>query len=201
MQPDRARIDAAALPSYGFGHRSLMWWGTMGMIAIEGMAFALAAAMYLYLWSQSDTWPPSAQPPELRWGTINLVVLLLSGLPNHWTKRAAERHDLSRVRVGMVVCLAFSVAFLAVRALEFTALNCRWDSNAYGSVVWLLLGLHTTHLVTDFYDSAVLTVLTYTGPIEGRRFVDVSENALYWYFVVLAWVPIYAIVYWAPRVL
>jgi heme/copper-type cytochrome/quinol oxidase subunit 3 len=34
------------------------------------------------------------------------------------------------------------------------ALNVSWDANAYGSVVWLLLGLHTTHLITDTIDTA-----------------------------------------------
>ena len=33
---------------------------------------------------------------------------------------------------------------------------------------------------------------------ERPRFVDVSENALYWYFVVWSWLPIYAVVYGAP---
>jgi heme/copper-type cytochrome/quinol oxidase subunit 3 len=75
----------------------------------------------------------------------------------------------------------------------------RWDANAYGSAVWFLLGLHTTHLITDAYDSLVLLVLFFTGPLEGKRFVDVSENALYWYFVVCAWLPIYGVLYWAPR--
>jgi heme/copper-type cytochrome/quinol oxidase subunit 3 len=83
--------------------------------------------------------------------------------------------------------------------MEFTSLNTRWDSQAYGSVVWMLMALHTIHLVTDAYDSTVLTVLMFTGPLEGKRFVDVSENAMYWYFVVLSWLPIYAVIYWAPR--
>jgi cytochrome c oxidase subunit I+III len=41
--------------------------------------------------------------------------------------------------------------------------------------------------------------LMFTGPLEGRRYVDVSENAVYWYFVVGAWIPIYLTIYWAPR--
>ena len=49
--------------------------------------------------------------------------------------------------------------------------------------------------------SAVLAVLMFTGPIEEHRFVDVEENAVYWYFVVLAWLPIYGVIYWTPRVL
>jgi cytochrome c oxidase subunit III len=193
-----APLNVANLPSYAFGHRSIMWWGTAGLMLIEGMVFAVTAISYFYLRSQVNVWPMSP-PPELLWGTINTAVLLASAVPNHFTKRAAERHDLAKVRIGMVVCLVFSVVFLSLRVLEFTTLNCRWDSNAYGSVVWMLLGLHTVHLLTDAYDSAVLAVLMFTGPLEGKRFVDVSENALYWYFVVLSWLPIYGIVYWGAR--
>jgi cytochrome c oxidase subunit 1/cytochrome c oxidase subunit I+III len=101
----------------------------------------------------------------------------------------------------MVVCLAFAVAFNVVRVYEFAHLNVMWDHDAYGSIVWLLLGLHTTHIITDFLDSSVLTTLMFMGPVEEHRFVDVEENAVYWYFVVLAWLPIYGVIYWAPRVL
>jgi heme/copper-type cytochrome/quinol oxidase subunit 3 len=197
---DHARtLNVSSLPTYAYGHRSLVWWGTIGLIAIESTVFALAAFTYFYVRSRLDVWPPSVAPPDLGWGTLNLVIMLLSLIPNHWTKHAAEAEDRSKARIGMAVCLAFAAIFLVVRAFEFAALNCRWDTNAYGSAVWMLLGLHTLHLVTDFYDSAVLTVLTYTGPWEGKRFVDVSENAMYWYFVVIAWIPIYAIIYLAPR--
>ena len=55
------------------------------------------------------------------------------------------------------------------------------------------------HLVTDLLDSLVILALMLVGPIEGKRFVDVSENALYWYFVVALWVPLYVIIYWVPR--
>ena len=30
-------IDAAGLPTYSFGNHSLVWWGTVGLMAIEGM--------------------------------------------------------------------------------------------------------------------------------------------------------------------
>ena len=192
-------LDVSALPTFGFGHRSLMWWGTFGLMLIEGMIFALTIAAYFYLRSHSITWPMNAAPPDLIWGTLNTAVLLASMLPNQLAKKAAEKMNLRKVRIWMVVCLLFSLVFLGIRVLEFTSLNTRWDSQAYGSVVWMLMALHTTHLVTDAYDSAVLTVLMFTGPLEGKRYVDVSENAMYWYFVVLSWLPIYAVIYWAPR--
>jgi cytochrome c oxidase subunit I+III len=194
-----AALDVSALPSYGFSHRSLMWWGTLGMMAIEGTVFALAVVSYFYLRGLASRWPPAGLPPDLAWGTLNTAILLLSALPNHWVKRVAERHELKAVRAGLLICLGFSVAFLLVRVMEFRSLNIRWDEDAYGSIVWMLLGLHTVHLLADTIDTTVLTVLMHTGPLEGTRFVDVSENALYWYFVVMSWLPIYAVIYLVPR--
>jgi heme/copper-type cytochrome/quinol oxidase subunit 3 len=196
---DGAALDVAELPSFGFSHRSLMWWGTAGMMALEGTVFALALVVYFYLRVHSTTWPMSSLPPELQWGTLNTLILLASLIPNQWTKQAAERLDLPKVRIGISVCLAFSLAFLVVRGFEFTTLYCRWDDNAYASIVWMLMGLHTTHLFTDFWDSAVLTALMFKEPVEGKSFVDVSESCVYWYFVVLTWLPLYAVIYWASR--
>jgi cytochrome c oxidase subunit 3 len=197
---DAVLLDVSALPTFGFGHRSPMWWGTMGLVAIESTVFALAIMSYFYLRSHAAAWPMSGLPPDLFWGTLNTAIMVVSMLPNHFAKRAAERLDLKKVRLWLVVCLLVSVAFLTVRVLEFKTLNTHWATDAYGSAVWMLMGLHTTHLITDAYDSLVLTVLMYTGPLEGKRFVDVSENAGYWYFVVLSWIPIYAVIYWGARI-
>ncbi|SAL74951.1 cytochrome c oxidase subunit 3 [Caballeronia telluris] len=192
-------LDVRELPTYGFGHRSLMWWSTMGLMLIEGTVFAIGVMMYFYLRSVAPAWPMGAKRPDLFWGTLNTIVLIASLVPNQFAKRAAEREDRRRARIWLVVCLVGAFVFLVIRAFEFASLNVSWYTNAYGSVVWLLLGLHTTHLITDTVDTAVLAVLLFTGPLEGKRFVDVSENALYWYFVVLSWLPIYAVIYWTPR--
>jgi cytochrome c oxidase subunit 3 len=192
-------LDVRHLPSFGFGHRSLMWWSTVCLMLIEGTVFAIAAMTYFYLRSLTVHWPLNAAPPALLWGSANTAVLMLSMWPNQLAKRAADRQDRVRSRLWLSVCLLFAVVFLVLRGFEFAALNVSWYANAYGSVVWLLLGLHTTHLITDTVDTAVLAVLLFTGPFEGKRFVDVSENALYWYFVVLSWLPIYAVLYLAPR--
>jgi cytochrome c oxidase subunit III len=199
VRTDGIALDVAELPSFGFSHRSLMWWGTAGVIAIEGTAFALALMIYFYLRSHSNTWPMASFPPDLGWGTVSTLILLASLAPNQWTKNAAEQLDLRKTRLGLWASLAFGLAFLVSRAFELTALNVRWDDNAYGSAVWLLMGLHTAHLLTDVLDSVVLAALLYARPAEGKRFVDVSENSVYWYFVVLAWLPIYATVYLVPR--
>jgi heme/copper-type cytochrome/quinol oxidase subunit 3 len=194
-------LDVSELPTVVFGHRSLMWWGTLGVMAIEGTVFALAIMAYFYLRSHQETWPITSLPPDLLWGTMNTVVMLVSFIPAHLAKKAAEALQLRGVQIWLVVSVLFGVAFCVIRAFEFAALNTRWDSNAYGSVVWLLLGLHTTHIVTDLIDTIVLTVMFFTGPLDGKRYVDVSENSFYWYFVVATWLPIYFVIYWGARAL
>ena len=192
-------LDVSMLPTYGFGYRSLMWWGTAGKIVIEGVAFGFMIIVYFYLRSLALTWPMAGASPDLLWGTVNMGLILLSALPNMWTDKAAINHDRRKVRIGLVICSLFGLALCGVRWLEFTALNVRWDESAYGSVLWMMLGLHTFNLVTDVGDTLVLTALMFKKRFEGKRFVDVAENSGYWDFIVLSWIPIYAVIYWAPR--
>jgi len=192
-------LDVSTLPSYAFSHRSLTWWGTAGLVAIESTVFALTIISYFYLRGHATQWPPGSPPPALLWGTLNTVVLLISIVPNLLVKRAAMRADLRWMRIWLAAALALSLVFLGLRVLEFDTLNVRWDTDAYGSAVWLLMGFHTVHLLTDTYDSIVLLTLFHTGPLEGKRLVDASENTDYWYFVVASWIPIYLVIYWAPR--
>lgn len=195
----RRTLDVSPLPSYAFGHQGLIWWGTIGFMVIEGSMFVMVLITYFFLRTRVPEWPPGIANPDATLGTINTLVLLLSILPNQLAKRAAEGFELARVQRLLLVCLGFGVMFLAIRAFEFGSLGVRWDSNAYGSIVWVIMGLHTAHLLTDVVDTGVLTALMFTRHVEPKRFVDVSENALYWYFVVLSWIPIYLAVYFVPR--
>jgi cytochrome c oxidase subunit III len=195
----RPELDVSKLPNHAFGHQGLIWWGTTGFMVIEGTMFVVTIMALLVLRVRNEAWPPGAPNPDLGPATINTLILLASAVPNHLAKKAAEQMDLGKVRPWLLVTIAFGVLFLIVRAFEFPALNVRWNEDAYSSIVWFLLGLHTTHVATDVVDSAVLAVLTYTHEIGPKRFVDLSENALYWDFIILSWIPIYVLVDWFPR--
>lgn len=191
----------AFLPPHAHGNRSLTWWGMMGLVAIESTAFVLAVAAYFYLAAHSPEWPPHKLRPELLPGTSFTIVVVLSLAPNYWLKRAAETEKLRQVRIGLIVISIAGIALLPIRYYEFVGLHTSWSDSAYGSITVTVLGLHTAHLITDLVDTLVLTALMFTKHAKGRRFVDVAENALYWNFVVLAWLPLYAVLYFAPRML
>ena len=197
---ERVVADLSRLPLHGLGSASITWWGTLSFMLIEGTGFALVIAVYLYLMSIAPAWPIDAPLPDLLPGTLVTAVLIASVVPNYLVSRWAVQQDMRKVRLGMVVMSILGITPLAIRFFEFPALNVKWDSNAYGSIVWTLLGLHTTHIITDLVDTLVLAALMFTRHGDNlRRFGDVQDNAMYWNFVVAAWVPIYGCIYWIPR--
>ena len=201
MLPPHFSGDLSKLPTHAYSHRSLTWWGVLAFMAIEATAFAMAFAAYFFLMNHEMSWPPEPyDPPDLLAGTLFTILMLLSEIPNTYIKKAAEKEQLRPVQIGLVVMVLIGIALFVIRAFEFPSLNVMWTDNAYGSVIWMLLVLHVVHLVTDWIDTCVLAALMHTrhGP-RGRRFVDVSENSLYWRFVWLTWLPIYVLIYWVPR--
>ncbi|MBY5407831.1 cytochrome C oxidase subunit III [Rhizobium leguminosarum] len=197
---DRIVLDVSRLPLHGMGIASPTWWATGAFMLIEGSGFGLAIAVYFYLMSLAPQWPIDAPPPDLLAGTCLTGLLLISVIPNMMVSRWARQKKLRRVQLGLVVMSLLGIAPLALRVFEFPALHISWDDNAYGSIVWTLLGLHATHILTDLIDTLVLTCLMFSRHGDNaRRYGDVQDNALYWNFVVITWLPLYLCIYWVPR--
>ncbi len=192
--------DVSDLPDCAMGPRNIVWWGNIGFMLIEGTAFLLAMAVYLYLQSESPSWPPAGDtPPDLAWSTMFTVGLFTSEALNLWVSRKAKAKDAAGVRRGTLLMALAGLMFLVVRGVELDHLNIRWDQDAYGSAVWMLMVLHTSHLTTELGESAVQSAWLHTHRIDPDQFSDVQDNCEYWTFVVLAWVPIYVLIYWVPR--
>ena len=193
--------DLAGLPTSKFGPSSLTWWGILGFMVIEGVSFALTFGAYFYLMGHEQGWPPEGRlAPDLLAGTIFTFVILASEIPNTLIKKAARAGDVATIRRLLPVMVGAGIALLIIRGFEFNSLNCRWYDNAYASIIWTILLLHATHLITDWMDTVVLWALIMT-PLgyEPRRLVDVDENSMYWRYVWLLWIPVYLMIYWVPR--
>jgi heme/copper-type cytochrome/quinol oxidase subunit 3 len=132
---------------------------------------------------------------------VQAALMVLSNIPMAMVDRAARRLDLRAVRVGMVVCTLLALVMCVLRALEFEALNVRWDSNAYGTVAWAVLTAHATLLLLETLESLVFAALLFSPNLEQRDLAGASDNALYWYFLTLVWIPLYAIVFLSPYVM
>jgi len=199
---ERPTLDVSGLPTVADGARAPLWWGVTGIMAIEGTMFAILVATYFYLRGAAVEWPPTGvRHPGVGITTLNLAILLASILPMYWVAKAAGRQDLKGIRLWLIVSTVLMVAFLVVRGVILTGLTFRWDSHAYGSVVWIAAALHTTHVLTGTGENLLFLALLFKGPVEDKHMTDLRLNSMYWYFVVLAWVVFYCIFFLDPGLL
>ena len=194
-------LDVSGLPVEGFGPRSGPWWGTLAFMAAEGTTLALCAASYLYLSRHYTDWPPAGlAPPDLLVPTISVLWLIACLIPAFFLGRAAKRNDAPAVKKLLLASVLIELVAVALRAMELAALNVRWDTNSYGSIVWWTIGIHTTLLLADVAETGTFAAIFATGRAQDKHFADADDVAIYWRFVVLSWIPLYALLYLSPHV-
>jgi len=200
-KPVRPLRDVSTLPSVTFGPRSLMWWGTLGFMTIEGWTTTLLIAAYLYLRQNYQEWPPLRTPyPSLVIPTINLAVMLLSLIPATLAARAGRKLDLARVKFWLPIVTLFELAITVIRWWDLWAIGVRWDTNAYGSAALTIVGFHASLLLLDLAETMGLTGMFWLRRMPMAAYSDVDDNTFYWYFTVGIWIPINLIVYVGPRI-
>jgi cytochrome c oxidase subunit 1/cytochrome c oxidase subunit I+III len=192
-------LDVSDLPHGTADSRALLWWGNLGMMAIEGTMFAMVLATYLYLRVSNLDWPPATvAKPDLTLPLVNLVLLLLLMIPSLVIDRASLRDNEGAVKIALVVCIAGGVAFLIIRAIDMAALGFKWSDHAYGSIVWTIFFLHTLHMFAATGETTLLLVYSEMRPVMKKTLLDFRCLAVYWYFVILWWVPFFFLVYVEP---
>src|SRR3954471_21535924 len=111
----RPALDVSGLPDVTFGHKSLVWLGQVGMMAIESTMFAIMIAAYFFLRTRVNDWPPGVLPPVIFWGGLNTGVFLLSSIPNQWIKHVAQRGELRKVLTGLVIMTLIGIINMVLR--------------------------------------------------------------------------------------
>jgi heme/copper-type cytochrome/quinol oxidase subunit 3 len=203
----RSVIDVSELPHHDFDTYDPVWWGNNLLLAIETSMFAILIATYFYLRQNFDLWPPpvaqltaTLRPlPQLTYGTLNTILMVLSCGPMIMTDLASRRGNRTVAQGGLFICVLCGLTALVLRSFEYSAVYFRWDSNAYGSAVWFLLGMHMLHLLVLTSESVLLTIWIFTREFDMKHRVDIVTVAVYWYWVVAIWIVLYAIIYFTPR--
>ena len=172
------------------------------MIAfIEGTMFAILIAAYLYTRMRMDVWPPPGdQLPHLLLPSLELVPLLLSCFGSYWASESAKKNNRGGMIGGLSLNLVLACIALAMRIVAWHSLNFNWKTDIHGSYVWAFLGLHTFDYIGDLVFSIVLLVIILSGRYGQKQRLGVHVDSVVWYFLVAIWIPIYAVIYWGPRV-
>jgi cytochrome c oxidase subunit III len=187
-------IDVSELKPCAFGARSTLFWGVTLLCLIEGTSLALLFADYFYVRGNFFEWPPSAPMPSVV-GAVSTGVLVLTMLPMWLTGRAARTMDLARTRKWQLISTVLGAIALGLRAWELHAIPFLWTENAYASVLWTAIGLHTFDFVAEMVEMMVLSAVLVRGPLEKKHFEDVEVNAIFWAFLVLIWLPFAGVFY------
>jgi cytochrome c oxidase subunit 3 len=195
-------LDVSALPPYNISNQSPLWWGQLFMCLIEGSLLCMLAATYFYLRLGVDVWPPpGVNMPDVVVPTIGLLPLLASCGGSYMASEAAKIGSRTGMLLGMILNLTLGVVFLILRALEMNSLNFTWASDAHGSIVWAILFLHTYDVVADLLMTAVLIFIIASGRYGEKQRIGVHVDSVLWYFLVGIWIPLYGVLYWAPRLI
>lgn len=193
-------LDVSDLPTVGFDSKSIMWWGVLGFIVIEGTTVATAIGSYFYLSGVEPQWPPPrTQLPGLLVPMLKTLVLLASIVPAVLCDRAARRFDFASMRRWVVAMGAMGMLAVGLQWLELRSVGVRWDAHAYGSVTWAVLIAYFLLLSTDALDTVAFAAMLYRGPVKETQFEDASDNTFYLRFTVVMGILVSALVTLVPR--
>jgi heme/copper-type cytochrome/quinol oxidase subunit 3 len=198
-----AVLDVSRLPDAGARGHAPVWWGMVMLLVIETAVFGMLIVSYYYLKLGEPQWPPPGIPqPDLLLPSINTIVLLASSVSMHAADHAASEDDQPALRWGLLISLVLAITFLVLKVVEYSGVSYRWDDHAYGSIVWTIIGFHSTHVLTLVLKTMVVGTLAWRGYFAHRRkLIGIQVNGLYWHFVVGVWVPLYLVLYWSPRLM
>jgi heme/copper-type cytochrome/quinol oxidase subunit 3 len=181
-------VTTVAVPMAHHRGRSVAWWGMLLVIATEATLFACLLAGWFYLRAASSQWPPAGvELPDLTLSIPFSFVLWGSSLPVLYAERALKRGRVGSFRAGMALAWLLGAAFLAYTAYDFHDLHFGWRDHAYGSAFYVIVGLHTIHVVVGLAMGAVVQVKAALGRYDAGHHRSAEVVALYWHFVDAVW--------------
>jgi cytochrome c oxidase subunit III len=168
---------------------SSAWWGMATLITTESMVFVILLGAYFFLRASSPTWPLGGiAPPELKLAVPFSFVLWGSSLPIFYAEAAIRKGHQRGLRAGLLVSWLMGVAFLLYTAKDFHDLTFGWRDNAYGSIFYLIVGLHALHVFVGLCMNVVVQIKAGQGKFSANRHTTVEVFALYWHFVDAVWI-------------
>lgn len=193
-------IDVADMTRFNPDRRAPLWWGILGLITIESAVVLTFCVSYMYLAAYSEAWPPGGEAPPLLWPSINLALLMTSAVTMFLAGQAINRGNQRGLALGVTTSVLLATAVLVLRTLELMAYEFSWKEHAYGSIVWTISVFHYVHVTSIVVGSAVVAILAWRRYFTSQRQIGVVVDTNYWYFVCIAWIPFYLLLFWGPRV-
>jgi len=166
----------------------------------RGVLFAYLIFSYAYLGSQrGGAWPPVGGVPSFTLAIPATIALLASSGTAEWGKRSARRGAMDQSALAYGLTIILGLLFIGLSAFEWAGRPFRLDENSYSSIYFLLTGTHLAHVVGGLLALLVLLGWTMAGRVHGGHDQHRTLVTLYWHFVDLVWLFVFATIYISPR--
>lgn len=198
MNANEAMDLRAPLPVGSRGRLSSGWWGMWSVIATEAALFAYLLFSFYYVASQAHGPWPAAGLPKLRIALPDTLILVAASGTVWWGERGVRRGHRGQLRLGLAATLVLGIIFLGLQMLEWRDKSFTPASHAYGSLYFTITGFHMAHVVAGLVMLACLLLWALLGYFDVRRHSAVSIGAVYWHFVTVVWLFVFATIYVSP---
>jgi len=173
--------------------------GMVLFISSEIMLFGGLFAGFFFVYNQATVWPPEGvHHLDAVIGGILTVVLVISGLVAHMGVVGAKSGNRSQFIAGMALACILGTIFIAGQATEWLTLmdeGLTAKTGAYGATFYVLTGFHGAHVIAGLAMLLVVLVRGFWRDFTPSRHLFVDAATLYWHFVDIVWVFLYALLY------
>ncbi len=189
------------LPVLRSGRQAPLWAGMVLFVIIDIVVFATLIVSYFYLRFRHPEWPPEGiQRPTWLFSGGAAVALLLSSAAYAWAERGIRRGRRSRLQSGIAIGATLASIALALQIAEIAGLDFRWDTHAYGSLVWVMIILHAAHVLVLALIAVLLEILALQAYFTSTRRPGIQAIGLFWHTVTLTWGALFLVLYVTPYV-
>ena len=168
---------------------------TLGLrlfLAVVTVVFSLLLAAYVDRMAFAD-WRAIPEP-LLLW--INTALLITGSISLEWARAGTRRDDMDRVRVGMFAAGVFTIAFLVGQVIAWLQLNSSdffAITNPAIGFFYLITALHGLHILGGLVAWGRTTKKMRRGSGVNEIRLSVELCAIYWHFLLLVWLVVFAL--------
>ena len=113
----------------------------------------------------------------------------------HWALQSIKRGNRNGLKAGLVLTFLMGLAFLLTQMLEYARIGFNPCDGAFGSIFFGLTGLHGAHVFVGLTLLAVATRRAFRGHFTPEHHHGVEIPGIYWHFVDVMWIVVYATIY------
>ena len=165
----------------------------LGLLAVVTSFFALILSAYALRMELGD-WVPMSEP-QLLW--TNTVVLILASAAFQWTRNAAKREEFQKLRPGLLLTGALTMAFVVGQFVAWQQLQNAGQlitSNPSNAFFYFLTGAHALHILGGLYVWARATVKVFSDDADHSRVArSIELCTIYWHYLLLVWLILFGL--------